>query len=77
MIKPCLVNLQALYRMKTMKYFDVPELIVPTGVDLYAVQKIVLCQDSRQLLISCQGGHVILFKFCRRETTNTVLVSLL
>lgn len=64
-----------LYKLKTSKLFDKPDATAPADLDLFAIEHIAFCPDSRLLAVAGEAGHVILLKFSRTETNNETPVS--
>ncbi|XP_026472200.1 syntaxin-binding protein 5 isoform X4 [Ctenocephalides felis] len=69
-------TLQVLYKLKTSKVFERAKTAREDsiGVDPLAIQLISLCPESRKLCVASAGGHVILFKFKKNESTSVTTV---
>lgn len=70
-------SLQVLYKLKTAKIFERARTRSQDDGDddPLAVQLITMCAESRRLGVAAAGGHVILFKFRKTESTAEYLVS--
>lgn len=70
-------TLQVLYKLKTAKIFERPRTrsLDDADDDPLAIQLIAMCAESRRLAVAASGGHVILFKFRKTESTAEFLVS--
>jgi len=64
--------MQALYRIKTSKYFEKAKKAGFDGLedDPYAVMQIALCSDCRMMAVAGASAQVILFKFKKKETVT-------
>ncbi|XP_015434590.1 PREDICTED: syntaxin-binding protein 5-like [Dufourea novaeangliae] len=61
-------TLQVLYKLKTAKLFEKGRTrSIDSEEDLFAIQQIYLCPESRKLAIAGNGKHVVLFKFKKVE----------
>ena len=70
-------TLQVLYKLKTAKLFDKSKCrSADPNDDLFIVQHIHFCTESRVL---CVAGltHVIVFRFCKQDTSAECQVSVL
>ena len=70
-------TLQVLYKLKTAKLFDKSKCrSADPNDDLFIVQHIHFCTESRVL---CVAGltHVIVFRFCKQDTSTECQVSVL
>ena len=64
-------NLQVMYKLKTGRHF---EKIDENKVVSYAITDVVMCLDSRLLLIAGACGQVTLFRFVKTESSQDIAV---
>jgi len=77
------VNLNLLFKLKTAKLFHKKKAKPNTEAsisdlleDVFAIDQIAFCPESRILCIAGASSHVIVFKFNRNETTFEIPVSI-
>ena len=64
-------------KFSTTKIFDRERVKESNEMDdePYAIQDIILCMNSRTLIISGAAGYVVLYKFSAKETTAELSVT--
>lgn len=74
--KQLTVAFQFMCKFSTTKIFDRERVKESSEMDdePYAIQDIILCMNSRTLVISGAAGYVIMYKFNVKETTAELSV---
>ncbi|KAF2366161.1 Lethal giant larvaeue 2 [Trinorchestia longiramus] len=69
------VSLQVLYKLKTVKVFEKDKTRGGDGSndeDPFAIQHISMCPESRLLCVAGASSHLILYKYCKQETSSEI-----
>ena len=76
----CTVNLNLLFKLKTAKLFQKKKSSTETSFldfleDVFAIEQIAFCSESRILCVAGASSHVIVFKFNKNEASSEIPVS--